>query len=218
MASTTAAIPIRRRTKMVFPLHLSLSFFAFNFVLISMCSFPLVESFLVPTSMTSTSPSKLQQQKRQLRLLQQEDDNSQQDQNDPLSSQSSTTTPSTQRRLFLSSITAASAAFLTTATVTSMVTSPRDANAVNFPSSLSFFNNEPRKTSLSIISNKANSTSATAIRQPTKEPSYDQDLAAEYCLLELLPTKNKVFRTLEKDILKVSVLREDSDGKSSMKF
>jgi hypothetical protein len=192
---------------MRFLLYSSFTFFTFNFVLIPMSSFPLVQSFLVPTSPTSTSTSKLQQQKRQLRLLQQEDDNSQQDQNDPLS----TTTPSIQRRLLLSSITAASTAFLTTG-------SPQDANAINLPSSLSFLKNEPRSSSLSIISNKANSTSATGIRQPTKElPSYDQDLAAEYCLLELLPIKNKAFRILEKEILKVSVLRENSDGKSSLK-
>ncbi len=86
---------------------------------------------------------------------------------------------------------------------------PDEANAAF---TLPFMPGEPRRTSLSVISNRVNSTSATAMRQPTKEPAYDKDLAAESCLLELLPTKNKPFRTLEKELLKVSILRDAGNG------
>ncbi len=109
-------------------------------------------------------------------------------------------TTSSGRRLLLSTIATAAG---------STILYPDEANAAF---SLPFLSNEPRKTSLSIISNRANSTSATAIRQPTKEPQYDKELAAESCLLELLPTKNKAFRNLEKEILKVSILRDGSNG------
>lgn len=102
-----------------------------------------------------------------------------------------------QRRLFLSTISTTAATLLT-------LNENNNANAISIPF---LGGGEPRKTSFNIISNRANSTSATAIRQPT----YDEDLATESCLLGLLPTKVKEFRSLEKDILKVSILREKSD-------
>ncbi len=114
----------------------------------------------------------------------------------------STPSSSLKRRLFLSTL-------ASTTTATALLTTTTQIDNAN---ALSFFgggnSNTPRKAGFSIISNRANSTSATAMRQPMKEPSYDKQLVAESCLLGLLPTKNKEFRTLEKEILKVSVLRE----------
>jgi cyclophilin family peptidyl-prolyl cis-trans isomerase len=104
---------------------------------------------------------------------------------------------SNERRMFLSTVAASATALF----------APDDANAAF---SLPFLGQQ-RSSSFSVISNRENSTSATAIGQPAKEPAYDQKLATESCLLELLPVKNKEFKTLEKEILKISVLRENDD-------
>ena len=120
-----------------------------------------------------------------------------------LKTTSKTTNFLQQRRSFLATVSGGASAALFSSTSQSENT----ANAAGFP-----FLGEPRTASLSVISNKKNSTSATAIRQPTKELEFDKELAAESCLMELLPTKVKEFRALEKEILKVSVLREDEKG------
>lgn len=106
---------------------------------------------------------------------------------------------SQQRRMLLSTVSAVA----TSAFFSSSATDDLTAEAFSLPFG------EPRKTSLDIIANRANSTSATAMRQPTKEGFYDKEIAAESCLLELLPTKSKEFRTLERCILSVSDLRQE---------
>lgn len=155
---------------------------------LSLC-FLLTNSFVIPSANNEINPTKINLQKENFESS--SDDNTNDDRS----------TTSNGRRLLLSTIaTTAGSTFL----------NPDEADAAF---TLPFMSGEPRRTSFSVISNRANSTSATAIRQPTKEPQYDKELAAESCLLELLPTKNKAFRTLEKEILKVSILRDEANGR-----
>mmetsp|Transcript_1304 Transcript_1304/g.1875 ORF Transcript_1304/g.1875 Transcript_1304/m.1875 type:complete len:611 (+) Transcript_1304:47-1879(+) len=83
--------------------------------------------------------------------------------------------------------------------------------AISFP-----FRNPKSSSSLFIVSNKENTT-ATAVRDPSQlMDTVGEELKVEACLLELLPVKNKVFRTLERDIASASVIRMiDGDGKGS---
>mmetsp|Transcript_33160 Transcript_33160/g.38613 ORF Transcript_33160/g.38613 Transcript_33160/m.38613 type:complete len:601 (+) Transcript_33160:229-2031(+) len=91
---------------------------------------------------------------------------------------------------------------------------PTDEANAAFP-----FFDQQRSASLSVISNKENSTSATAIRRPPQDlNTRDPELIIEICMLELLPEKNAVFRALEKYILKVSSLRDNDESPSKETF
>ena len=167
----------------------------------TLCCFLLANAFVV------LKTTKLITHRQQVTKLLHDVRNNNDEQLDDDSSSSRTTTTSYARRLLLTTI-------ATTASST-LFYNPEQSNAATTSFPFPFLKTgEPRKTSFSVISNRANSTSATAMRQPTKEPAYDKELAAESCLLELLPTKNKAFRTLEKELLKVSILRDDSNGMS----
>ena len=170
------------------------------FIIGTLSCFLLTNAFVIPKTTKSTT-----NRQKNTKLLHDVRNNDEQLDLDDDSSSTTTTSPSTTsygRRYVLT-------ASATTASSTLFYNQEEANAATTFPF---LKTGEPRKTSLSVISNRANSTSATAIRQPTKEPAYDKELAAESCLLELLPTKNKAFRNLEKELLKVSILRDDSNG------
>ena len=168
-----------------------------------MSCLPLVQSFLVPSNNQNKYANYVARSThasaggRKKSILQTVHDEFGVDENKGSESKA-TQQFSNERRMFLSTVAASATALF----------APDDANAAF---SLPFLGQQ-RSSSFSVISNRVNSTSATAIGQPAKEPAYDQKLATESCLLELLPVKTKEFKTLEKEILKISVLRENDDG------
>ena len=88
------------------------------------------------------------------------------------------------RRTFIQSI-----ALTTTIATGSIVATPQAANAI-----------KDRKR-FSVVVGKNNSTSASAMRQPSRDSVlFEAGLGTESCLLKLLPVKNTVFRNIEDEL------------------
>lgn len=132
-----------------------------------------------------------------------QNDDSQQDNNDIVRNQRKSTNPivNSNRRSFLQ------ASPIMIAASTSMVT-PKPSNAALLSGA-----NRKNPFSLNVVSPKKDSDTAAAMRQPDARSFFlGPGLGVESCMLKLLPVKNSVFRTLEKDISSVSVLRGGGDA------